>query len=176
MFGYAAFAQPAFAALGSSNFVLFITEGFASGDSVVGGYALNIIENIEVLDFTPSGFAYISEITEAFTTGDLKEVSALFARAVFENIVFNDSEKAVVATFITFITESLQAADSSTVTARFVPQIVENLIVADSPLGNTTQYPTITENINLLDAPIGFAWVKIDNTEGTTWALVDNRQ
>lgn len=34
----------------------------------------------------------------------------------------------------------------------------------------------VSEPISLLEVPIGFAWVKIDNTEGTTWTLIDNRQ
>jgi ribosomal silencing factor RsfS len=176
MFGYAAFAQPTFAGLGSSNFVLFITEGFASGDSVVGGYALNITENIEVLDFTPGGFAYISEITEAFTTGDLESVAALFARAVFENILFNEAEKAVVATFITFITEALQAADTPTGAASFVSVVTENVNLADIESPLRTQYALLVEPLAINVEQNGFAWVKIDNTESTQWVLIDNRQ
>jgi hypothetical protein len=60
--------------------------------------------------------------------------------------------------------------------ALILADVVENVSVLDAALGFGTYAKAAIEPLNLLDAPIGFAWVKIDNTEGTTWALVDNRQ
>ena len=176
MFGYAGFAQSSFAALGSSNYALSVTEGLTSGDSIVGGFVLNITENIGVLDLPVGGRAYSAAIIEAFTAGDLKSVAALFASAVSEVILSDYDAEAVVATFVTFITENFGAADVKTVVSAFASTIAENVNLADAPQGNKTQYPSIIENITLGDAPLGFAWVKIDNTESTQWVLIDNRQ
>lgn len=120
MFGYAAFAQPAFAAL-------------AGGANV---YAVSITEAI---------------LSEA------------------------DSE-AVSATFIAFIAEALAVADTPSSSLNSGVFVVENINTAAYGVGTKIFNAAITEPINLLDAPIGFAWVKIDNTEGTTWTLIDNRQ
>jgi hypothetical protein len=60
--------------------------------------------------------------------------------------------------------------------ASYAVSVAENISAADF-LFVTTQFNSVVqENINLADAPLGFAWIKIDNTEGTTWTLVDNRQ
>jgi len=67
-------------------------------------------------------------------------------------------------------------ADAPTGTASFVSIVAENGDVADIDQVAATFRYLVVENINLGDAPLGFAWVKIDNTEGTQWVLIDNRQ
>ena len=158
MFGYAAFAQPAFAALGGSFYVLSITEA------------------INVLAATNGGRPYADTVIEAFTAGDLPSVVALFSSVVSEAILSDYDAEAVIATFITFITEALSVANAQTALVSFVSGATENINLADiNQVAATFRYST-TENINLLDVPLGAAWVKIDNTEGTTWTLIDNRQ
>lgn len=140
MFGYAAYAQPAYAALGGVYFVVTLTENIAVAD------------------------------TEA-------ALRTQFA-SILESIISETDAEAVVATFVTFITESLAAADIN-VGAAYYPNISisEGITAADiNNIAATFRYNTI-ENITFPpDAPIGFAWVKIDNTEGTQWVLIDNRQ
>lgn len=158
MFGYAGFAQPAFAALAPVAYTSSITEVIILLDSVTGGRA------------------YSAAITEAFTAGDLESVVALFAGAVSEAILSDYDAEAVVATFIAFITENFGVADVKTAVGAFAGTVAENMVLTAYNNVIATQNVSTVENINLLDAPIGFAWVKIDNTEGTTWTLVDNRQ
>jgi hypothetical protein len=139
MFGYAAYAQPAYAALGGVYFVVTLTE------------------NIAVVD------------TEA-------ALRTQFA-SILESIISETDAEAVVATFVTFITEAMQAADINIGNA-YYPNITisEGITAADiNNIAATFRY-AVSENIDFRDAPIGFAWVKIDNTEGTQWVLIDNRQ
>ena len=140
MFGYAAYAQPAYAALGSAYFVVSLTEG------------------ITVADFEDS-------------------LRTQFA-SVLEGIISETDSEAVVASFVAFITESLQAADINVGTAYYPNISISEGITANdiNNIAATFRY-SVTEPITLnAETPIGFAWVKIDNTEGTQWVLIDNRQ
>ena len=158
MFGYAAFAQPAFAALAPV------------------AYSSAIVETLSLLDSSIGGFLLSSSITEAFTAGDLESVVGLFASAVSEGILADYDAEVVVATFITYITENFNVTDIETVVSTFAGTVAENMVLAAYNNVITIQNVSTVENINLIAVPIGFAWVKIDNTESTQWVLIDNRQ
>jgi len=158
MFGYAAFAQPAFAALAPV------------------AYSSSITEVLSLLDIATGGKAYADATIEAFTVRDLESVVAAFVSVVSESILAEYDAEAVVATFITSITEAIRASESSSVVLNFVAKTIENVSLADINQVAVTFNKAQTENVNLLDTPIGFAWVKIDNTESTQWVLIDNRQ
>ena len=140
MFGYAAFAQPAYAALGGSYFVVSLSEGI--------------------------------------TVADIEDAVRTQFASVIEQIIAETDSEAVVASFVAFITESMQIADIN-VGAAYYPNISisEGITANDiNAIAATFRY-SVTEPITLnAETPIGFAWVKIDNTEGTQWVLIDNRQ
>jgi hypothetical protein len=117
MFGYAGFAQPAFAALGKPFYLLSVSESIVAAD-------LNT----------------------------------------------------VLTAFVVVKTESITIANAQTASVSFVSSASEALTATDIITTLRTAYGVVIEEQNIADAPIGFAWVKIDNTEGTTWTLIDNRQ
>jgi hypothetical protein len=81
------------------------------------------------------------------------------------------------ASYYVNISEALTSADNVNALRTAFGNITENLNSADLPVALTAIFNTfITENINFLETPIGFAWVKIDNTEGTQWVLINNTQ
>lgn len=198
MFGYAAFAQPAYAALGSSIYVVSISEGatladsslglatfntvlieaFTSADSssVVTSFVGNVVENSGFLDAAIPLRTQFAVINEPQSIADAALGIANFIGSLSESILVVTDSEVVVATFITYITEAFAAADTPSTTINMVVTTSENVTLQDvNNVAATFRYSAI-ENINLVDAPIGFAWVKINNTEGTTWTLIDNRQ
>ena len=176
MFGYAAFAQPAFAALGSYNYALSIIEAFTAGDIQVGGFFVTVTENISVLDLPNGGRPYSVSITEPQSIADAAVGLANYVGVVSESILSEYDAEAVVATFVTFITEALTVNNTQSAILQFGGFVTEGIGINDINQVAAAFNKAQTENINLLDSPIGFAWVKIDNTEGTQWVLIDNRQ
>ena len=81
------------------------------------------------------------------------------------------------ASYYVNVLEVLTSADNTNTAKIIFGNVTENLNLTDLPVALTAIFNTfITENINFLETPIGFAWVKIDNTEGTQWVLINNTQ
>ena len=198
MFGYAAFAQPAFAALGSSIYVVSISEGATLADLSLGQATFNtvLIEAFTGTDSSSVITSFIGQALEPITSTDSSTVVktqfavinepqsiadaalgiANFVGFISESILSEADSEAVVATFITYITEAFVAADTPSTTINMLVTVSENVTLQDiNDVVATFRYSAV-ENINLTDAPLGFAWVKIDNTESTQWVLIDNRQ
>ena len=70
MFGYAAFAQPAFAALGKSGTL----------------YTVSLFEAITLADINVGSATFNNAISEAITFADSISVAAAFAGAILENL------------------------------------------------------------------------------------------
>ena len=123
------------------------------------------------------GSYFVVTLSEDITVLDTAAALRTQFASVLEGIISETDSEAVVATFVTFITETLQAADINVGTAYYPNvSISEGITAADINEVAATFVKSATENINFTDAPIGFAWVKIDNTESTQWVLIDNRQ
>ena len=99
--------------------------------------------------------AYSVAVLEVFSAGDVETVITAFKSVILEN---------------------LTNADISLCGSVYPVLITESQSFGDLSLSGYIYNASSTENINLLAAPAGFAWVKIDNTESTTWVLIDNRQ
>ena len=159
MFGYAAYSQPAFAALAPVAYLATILEASSFTDSSVAGKA------------------YADSVIETQTIADVGSTIALFSGLISESILSETDSEVIVATFIAYITENFYPADVKTVLAAFNSNMLENITLNDSNQAVATFNKSQTESFALnADAPLGFAWVKIDNTESTQWVLIDNRQ
>jgi hypothetical protein len=114
MFGYASFAQPTFAGLGSSNYVLSISEDFsiADNESVLKTLFASISEPIlsdydaEVVIAT--FFAYI---TENLNPADASTALASFTSEIIESVVYKDSESSIKTQYATGV-ENINLAEA----------------------------------------------------------------
>jgi hypothetical protein len=144
-------------------------------NNAIASLLSSISENINVNDAEVLIATFTSAITESTTLTDNVSVITAFVSSLFETLSIAELET-IKQMCNSNITESLSFADTQAALIVFVKSIIESIALADTALGPASYANTATENINLLDAPIGFAWVKIDNTEGTQWVLIDNRQ
>lgn len=113
MFGYAAFAQPSYAALGGSYFVVTLSEDIAVADfesalrtqfatiseaitsaveaeAVVASFVAFITEAMQVADINVGIATYTtSAVTEAVNISDINDVVATFRYSVTEQIMMD---------------------------------------------------------------------------------------
>ena len=110
MFGYAAFAQPTFAGLGSNAYNLALTE------------------NVNMADSSTQISAFLDSITEATVTmGDVSSFQGTFFEGIVENMALLDSST-VTAQFKSDISEATTLADVITIAAQFKSSITENFV------------------------------------------------
>lgn len=199
MFGYAAFAQPTFAGLGSAKFDVALTEALTSGDSATGAVTLisaitedltlndaqsvvaalvsAIIETITAADLSVSIKIHNSDITEDIKLAELESVVAAFVSEIVEVIISKTDASAVVATFITFITENFGIADSPTGNVFYQNiAVIETINLNDQDIGIGNFASSVIEPIVLDSLPIGWGWIRIDDSETTNWVLINNSQ
>ena len=93
MFGYAAFAQPTFAGLGGTYYVVDILEAFTAEDflSALRIHNADTTESISsITDLEVVIAAFSSSISESLTAADSAAASGIFYGSVAENLSIND--------------------------------------------------------------------------------------
>lgn len=138
MFGYAAFAQPTFAGLGGTYYVVDILEAFTAED-----------------------FLSVLRIHNADTTESINSITDL---------------EVVIAAFSSSISEGLTAADSAVASSVFYGNVTENLTLNNLNTTILIYNVSAAEQISVLDVTNCFGFGTIDNSQSTTWTLIDNRQ
>ena len=98
MFGYAAFAQPTFAGLGSNQFSVNISEAITYADvqSSLRTTFANISESIiSDIDIDAIIATFSASISESLTASDSSNVNANFISAILENFKTGDIPSAI---------------------------------------------------------------------------------
>jgi hypothetical protein len=179
MFGYAAYAQSPYASLGSTRYAVDVTENLTLNDTqtAVAAFVSAIIEAITAADLSVSIKIHNSDITEDIKLAELESVVAAFVSEIVEVIISKTDASAVVATFITFITENFGIADSPTGNVFYQNiAVIETINLNDQDIGIGNFASSVIEPITLDSLPIGWGWIRIDDSETTDWVLIDNRQ
>ena len=107
---------------------------------------------------------------------DSADIAATFAASVLEVIISKTSSQAVVATFITYISEAMSLEDAQTVNAAYNNDVTENISIQDTSSGPVIFAVSNIENITVADLLLVAAWIRINTDETTDWVLIDNRQ
>ena len=91
MFGYAAFAQPTFAGLGSNSYLLSLSENFNSNDTItiLAQFNLTDIENVSMADSNVWGWIFNNVENVTITESYIAGLVILFS--ITENVYMLDS-------------------------------------------------------------------------------------
>lgn len=114
MFGYAAYGQASYAALGSSYFIATLSEDITVADveSVLRTQAASISEGILPAEVSSSLFAVVANIIEALQTTDASTAVATFNSSnVIETLSIDDTG-GVVRTQYAISTEPISLTDA----------------------------------------------------------------
>jgi hypothetical protein len=140
--------------------------------------------------------AYTDVVTEAITIADSSLVIATFRSSVIERntlsdiinglrstnaniteaVTIADADAGIIVTFVTAISEGLNVDDTPTGFGIYPISISENITLADIEAAVKIHNATAAEPISVLDVTSCFGFGTIDNSQSTTWVLVDNRQ
>ena len=157
---------------------------FVGKDSTNGGnnltvyflnmFGLSVSENVTVLDST-------TQITPVFviesidSIADIESTATTFALAVAENLVVYDAST-TAASFVANASEPTTLVDYLVGGNAYSINVVENLALNDAETSVKIHNATAAEPISVLDVTNCFGWGTIDNSQSTTWTLIDNRQ
>jgi hypothetical protein len=158
MFGYAGFSQATFAALAPVAYTAAITEASTFADVLTGG------------------FAFSTAITEDLTVADVLAALRTQNANITESIDSIADVKTALSIFNFSVSESLTVANSAAASNVFYGNVAENLTLNDSNTTILVYNVSANEPISLEALPLGAVWIKIDNSQNTSWVLVDNSQ
>ena len=127
--------------------------------------------------FAGLGGSYLTvSILEALTAGDLATTIRIHNADTTESISSLTDLETAIAAFNSSISESLTAADSAVASSVFYGTVAENLTLNDLNTAILIYNVSAAEQISVLDVTNCFGFVTIDNSQSTTWTLIDNRQ
>lgn len=135
-----------------------------------------ITEAIRFADATAGLKTTNVNITEILGAADTANGIRIFNVTSNEAITSGDTDAGVIVTFVTAISEGLTVADTPTGFGIYPISISENITLADIEAAVKIHNATAAEPISVLDVTSCFGFGTIDNSQSTTWVLVDNRQ
>jgi hypothetical protein len=115
-------------------------------------------------------------ITEILETADTVNGIRIFNVTSNEAITSADIDAGTIVTFVTAISEGLNVADIQAALQNHSALIAENITLADIEAAVKIHNTTAAEPISVLDVTNCFGFGTIDNSQSTTWTLIDNRQ
>jgi hypothetical protein len=197
MFGFSAFSQSPFSALGGASgpfvFNVSISEAANVADAQTNvttfvaslsdttnnsadqAYQLDIVasqsEAIQVTDTQDSARFVFGEVAEQFYANGQEVASFTALASISEAVIDLDSTQVLTVISPAFMVESITVSDSNSNVTLFDAHFDEGMLVAHSFNGIVTQYVNIAENITVenLEFPFSTAIAEqIENTQVTS--------
>lgn len=173
MFANAAFAQTGFAGLGFGYFPVSVTEALTVADSptVNDAYFFTVTEAITVADSSTQRSTFGYTITEVLTVADTQVFHAQFQESITEALFVLDSSKVTGWFLINDVQTPLWGGKIVTITGYGMP--------GDFLLGMAPFAGSIS-NTTTINTPLGLTpvvtWTNVNDSETTSWILINNTQ